>query len=115
MNLPTQGALDKYIKAFSVVILPFIYEDYDHVHRVLDGPSFQWLAPLAEKEGFIVFSNWEWGFRNLTNNKRPIFKPEHVKGLKIRTPPKIRYERGKKFSNGPLCIIFFFLGLHLGR
>jgi tripartite ATP-independent transporter DctP family solute receptor len=92
LNLPTQGALDKYIKAFSVVMLPFIYDDYDHVHRVLDGPSFQWLAPLAEKEGFIVLANWEWGFRNLTNNKRPINKPDDVKGLKIRTPPEIQLQ-----------------------
>lgn len=92
MNLPTQGALDKYVKAFSVVMLPFIYDSYEHVHRVLDGPSFQWLAPLAEKEGFIILSNWEWGFRNLTNNKRPIYKPEDVKGLKIRTPPEIQLQ-----------------------
>ncbi|MGE5254086.1 MAG: TRAP transporter substrate-binding protein [Planctomycetaceae bacterium] len=92
MSLPTQGALDKYVKAFSVVMLPFVYDDYDHVYRTLDGPSMGWFSPLAEKEGFIVLSNWEWGFRNLTNNKRPIHKPEDVKGLKIRTPPEIQLQ-----------------------
>jgi TRAP-type transport system periplasmic protein len=92
MSLPTQGALDKYVKAFSVVMLPFVYDDYDHVHRVLDGPSLAWFSPLAEKQGFIILSNWEWGFRNLTNNKRPINEPEDVKGLKIRTPPEIQLQ-----------------------
>ena len=42
-----------------------------------------WL-PLPEKEGFVLLSNWECGFRNITNNKRPILKPEDAKGLKIR-------------------------------
>lgn len=92
MGLPTQGALDKYVKAFSVVMLPFLYDDYEHVYRTLDGPSMNWFSPLAEKEGFIILSNWEWGFRNLTNNKRPILKPEDVKGLKIRTPPEIQLQ-----------------------
>jgi tripartite ATP-independent transporter DctP family solute receptor len=92
MSLPTQGALDKYVKAFSVVMLPFVYDDYDHVHRTLDGPSMDWFSPLAEKQGFIVLSNWEWGFRNLTNNKRPVLTPDDVKGLKIRTPPEIQLQ-----------------------
>ena len=30
MNLPTQGALDKYVREFSVVMLPFVYDSYEH-------------------------------------------------------------------------------------
>ena len=107
MTLPTQGALDKYVKAFSVVMLPFVYDDYDHVYRTLDGPSMDWFSPLAEKEGFIVLSNWEWGFRNLTNNKRPINKPEDVKGLKIRTPPEIQLQAAMEALGGIVTKIAF--------
>ena len=107
MSLPTQGALDKYVKAFSVVMLPFVYDGYDHVHRVLDGPSMGWFSPLAEKEGFVVLSNWEWGFRNLTNNKRPILKPEDVKGLKIRTPPEIQLQAAMEALGGIVTKIAF--------
>jgi len=92
MGLCTQGQLDKYVKAFSVVMLPFVYDDYDHVHRVLDGPAKDWFFPLAEKEGFVILSNWEYGFRNLTNNKRPVLKPDDAKGLKIRTPPEMQLQ-----------------------
>jgi tripartite ATP-independent transporter DctP family solute receptor len=92
MGLCTQGQLDKYVKPFSVVMLPFLYDDYDHVHRVLDGPSKDWFFPLAEKEGFVILSTWEYGFRNLTNNKRPVLKPEDAKGLKIRTPPEMQLQ-----------------------
>lgn len=107
MTLPTQGALDKYVKAFSVVMLPFVYDDYDHVYRTLDGPSMDWFSPLAEKEGFIVLSNWEWGFRNLTNNKRAINKPEDVKGLKIRTPPEIQLQAAMEALGGIVTKIAF--------
>jgi len=107
INLPTQGALDKYVKAFSVVMLPFVYDDYEHVYRTLDGPSMNWFSPLAEKEGFIVLSNWEWGFRNLTNNKRPILKPDDVKGLKIRTPPEIQLQAAMEALGGIVTKIAF--------
>jgi tripartite ATP-independent transporter DctP family solute receptor len=90
MGLPTQGQFDKWIKAMGTVMLPFAYDDYDHVHRTVDGPAFQWFSQLAEKEGFILLANWEYGFRNLTNNKRPINAPEDVKGLKIRVPPEMQ-------------------------
>src|SRR5512136_258455 len=107
MSLPTQGALDKYVKAFSVVMLPFVYDDYEHVYRTLDGPSMNWFSPLAEKEGFIVLSNWEWGFRNLTNNKRPVLKPEDAKGLKIRTPPEIQLQAAMEALGGIVTKIAF--------
>ena len=107
MTLPTQGALDKYVKAFSVVMLPFVYDNYDHVHRTLDGPSMDWFAPLAEKEGLIVLSNWEWGFRNLTNSKRPVNKPEDVKGLKIRVPPEIQLQAAMEALGGIVTKIAF--------
>jgi TRAP-type transport system periplasmic protein len=84
--------LIKYEKAFAVVIMPYQFDSYAHAHRVLDGPAMKWLAPLAEKQGFVILSNWEWGFRNLTNNKHPINKAEDVRGLKIRVPPVAELE-----------------------
>ncbi len=107
MGLPTQGQLDKYVKAFSAVMLPFVYENYEHAHRVLDGPSMDWFSPLARKEGFILLSNWEYGFRNFTNNKRPILKPEDVKGLKIRTPPEIQLQAAMEALGGIVTKIAF--------
>jgi tripartite ATP-independent transporter DctP family solute receptor len=92
MGLPTQGQLDKYEKAFAAVMLPFVFDSPAHVYRVLDGPAMAWMAPLAEKQGFITLRNWEYGFRNLTNSVRPIHTPDDVKGLKIRTPAEIQIQ-----------------------
>src|SRR5271154_5936209 len=68
MGLPTQGQLDKYEIAFAAVMLPFIFDSPAHVYRTLAGPAMKWLAPLAEKQGFILLANWDYGFRNLTNS-----------------------------------------------
>ena len=92
MGLPTQGQLDKYDTAFAAVLLPFIFDSPQQVYKVLDGPGMQWLAPRAEKQGFVLLHNWEYGFRNLSNSVRPINVPDDVKGLKIRTPPELQIQ-----------------------
>lgn len=90
MNLPTQGGLDKYEKAFGTVMTPFAFSGYEQAHAVLDGPFSEWAAPKLEEHGLVMLSNWEYGFRNITNSVRPINTPEDVKGLKLRTPPELQ-------------------------
>jgi tripartite ATP-independent transporter DctP family solute receptor len=107
MGLPTQGQLDKYDTAFAAVLLPFIFDNPAHVYRVLDGPGMDWLAPLAEKQGFILLHNWEYGFRNLTNSVRPVNVPDDVKGLKIRTPPELQIQASMEALGGIVQAIAF--------
>lgn len=92
MALNTQGQYEYHVKACAAAQIPFVFDDYEHAHRTLDGPAMQWLAPQFEKAGLIHLANWEWGFRNVTNNKKPIMKPEDVKGLKIRVPPEFHLQ-----------------------
>jgi len=92
MALPTQGQLDKYSKRFGVVMLPFVYDNAEHAYRVLDGPFMAWAGPDIEKQGMVFLANWEWGFRNITNNKRAINSPDDMKGLKMRVPPEIQLQ-----------------------
>ena len=92
MGLPTQGQLDKYDKAFAAMELPFIFNGPEEAFPILDGPTMDWFRPLAEKQGFVLLRNWEYGFRNLTNSVHPINSPDDVKGLKIRTPPELQIQ-----------------------
>jgi len=89
MSLPTQGQLGKYSKKFNCVMLPFAFNNYEQADKVLDGKFIPWAVPDLDQAGLVFLSNWEWGFRNLTNDKRPVNLPEDVKGLKIRTPPEL--------------------------
>lgn len=92
MSLPTQGHLSKYSMKFATVMAPFAFENYDHVYRVLDGPFIKWAAPDLDQQGLVYLSNWDWGFRNITNNVRPVNVPADVKGLKLRAPPEIQLQ-----------------------
>jgi tripartite ATP-independent transporter DctP family solute receptor len=107
MSLPTQGQLGKYSKKFNCVMLPFLYENYAHADKVLDGPFIKWAAPDLDKAGLVFLSNWEWGFRNLTNSKRPVNKPEDVKGLKIRTPPELPTQAAMEALGAVVATISF--------
>ncbi len=107
IGLPTQGQLDKFDRAFAAVMMPFVFEDLAHAHRTLDGPAMGWYGPIAEKQGFVILANWEWGFRNLTNSKRPIVVPDDVKGLKIRVPPEIQLEAAMEALGAQVTKIAF--------
>jgi len=107
IGVPTQGQLDKFDRAFAAVMLPFVFEDLAHAHRTLDGPAMAWFGPIAEKQGFVILANWEWGFRNLTNSKRPVNGPDDVKGLKIRVPPEIQLEAAMEALGAQVTKIAF--------
>ena len=65
--------------------LPFIFRDFKHVDRVLDGPIGEEFVKQFAGKGFKPIAWWEIGFRHLTNSKRPVRVPDDVRGLKLRT------------------------------
>jgi len=78
--------LTNFNKRLGVLDLPFMWRDYGHVHKVLDGPVGATLAKELEGTGLKVLA-WmdSWGYRNVITAKKPVNKPEDIKGLKIRT------------------------------
>ena len=111
ISLPTQPMLDKYgpagDKPFGVVMLPFVFKSYQHAWHVLDGPFTDWVAPRFDQIGLVHLANWEWGFRNLTNSRRPIMTPDDVKGLKIRTPGEIQLQAAMEAAGAIVTKIAF--------
>lgn len=107
MSLPTHGALDKYSKKFATVMIPFAFKDYNHAHKVLDGPFKKWVEGDMKKQGLVILSNWEYGFRNITNNIKPINIPEDLQGMKLRTPPEIQLQSAMGALGGNVTKIAF--------
>ena len=107
MAIPTSGQMDKYDKAFAALMLPFVFDDLNHARRTMDGPLVQWLMPLAAKSNLVMIGTWEYGFRNLTNNLRPVNTPDDVKGMKVRTPPEIQLEAAMTALGGNVQKIAF--------
>lgn len=72
---------------FAVFDIPFLFADRQAVAKVLDGDIGQQLdASFQKNAGLKVLGFGEIGFRNISNNVRPVRVPEDLKGLKLRTP-----------------------------
>ncbi|VFR38084.1 TRAP-type transport system, periplasmic component, predicted N-acetylneuraminate-binding protein [plant metagenome] len=78
--------LNTFSPRLGVVDLPFLWKDYDHMNRSLDGDVGKQLSAELEKSGLKTVG-WltNWGFRNVITANKPVTKPEDLKGLKIRT------------------------------
>jgi len=71
---------------FGVFDMPYIIKDREHAARVMAKMGDSVFRPAAEAKGVKILGFWENGFRQITNNVRPIVKPEDLKGVKLRTP-----------------------------
>ena len=76
-------------KTIGVINIPYQFDHYDHAHRTLDTTARDWIAKQLKDAGFQWIANFEWGFRALSNSRRPVNTPDDVKGLKIRVPPEL--------------------------
>ena len=73
--------------------VPFLFQTKKQVYTALDGEIGEYFNDILSKKGFENLAYWEVGFRNMTNNVRPVNSPEDMKGLKIRVQEsKIKLE-----------------------
>lgn len=84
ITLTTAAVLSSFLPRTQVIELPFMFRDREHVYKVVDGPLAKEIYAGDEQKKMKVIDTWENGFRNITNNVRPIEKPEDMKGIKIR-------------------------------
>ena len=80
----TGGPFDTFDPIVRVINYPFLFKNTAQVDKVLDGPIGQAILKDLENVGFKGLAFSENGFRNLTNNRRPVKTAADVKGLKIR-------------------------------
>ncbi len=84
LGVITGGPFDTFDPIVRVINYPFLFKDHAQADAILDGPLGQEILDSLESSGFKGLCFSENGFRNLTNNKRPVAGPDDVKGLKIR-------------------------------
>ena len=63
---------------------PFMFSNPKEADALLDGPVGEKVKAKLPEKGLVGLAYWENGFRNLTNNKRPIAKMEDLQGVKLR-------------------------------
>lgn len=72
------------VPEMAVFSLPYLYANYEQVDATLTGEPAQRMTDLLAKHDIVVLAWGENGFREVTNNTRPIKSPEDMKGLKMR-------------------------------
>ncbi|MEW5734786.1 MAG: DctP family TRAP transporter solute-binding subunit [Thermodesulfobacteriota bacterium] len=84
MAVVTAGPFDAYNVLLGVIGHPFLFSDYAQADAVLQGALGDEILADLEGAGFVGLAFSENGFRNLTNNKRPVKSPGDLSGLRIR-------------------------------
>jgi tripartite ATP-independent transporter DctP family solute receptor len=84
MGIITGGPFDTFDPVVRVINYPFLFKDNEQADKILDGPLGSKILKSLERAGFKGLCFSENGFRNLTNNKYAVKRPDDIKGLKIR-------------------------------
>ncbi|MBI1734481.1 MAG: TRAP transporter substrate-binding protein [Candidatus Rokubacteria bacterium] len=64
--------------------MPYIFKDYEAASRILESKIGAEMVKNYPKHGFRNIGWFIAGFHQVTNSKRPIRKPDDLKGLKMR-------------------------------
>ena len=95
------------VKEMGVLDFPFLFANGKEADALLDGPIGTRLRNMLPAHGLIGLAYWENGFRNVTNSKRPITRPEDLDGLKIRVMQNPVYlETFKTVGANPVPMAF---------
>jgi tripartite ATP-independent transporter DctP family solute receptor len=102
---------------FGVFEMPYLVKDREHMKRIEKELFWSKIEPAAEKKGLKVIAVWENGYRQITNNVRPIVKPEDLKGIKLRTPKgkwRVKMFQAYGASPSPMAFSEVFTALKTG-
>ena len=71
------------VKEFELFDLPFIFDNYQELHKVTQGPVGAKLLKKLEPKGILGLAYWDNGFKVMSANK-PLKSTDDFKGQKMR-------------------------------
>jgi tripartite ATP-independent transporter DctP family solute receptor len=113
------GSVGRFLPDLEAFAAPYIWRNPDHMLKVVRGPIGQELAErLVKAKGIRVLDfGWLFGNRYLTTKSKAVYRPEDLKGMKIRVQPTAIYlETIKAMGANPTTMDFkeVYLGLQSG-
>lgn len=105
------------VDEFGVFEMPYLVLDRNHMRKIRDEVFWSMIAPKVEAEGYEVVAVWENGFRNITNNVRPINTPADLQGVKLRTPKgewRVKMFKAYGANPTPMALSEVFVALQTG-
>lgn len=92
--------------SFGIFEMPYIISDRDHMRRV-QGAMMDTFQDAAHANGYHIVGLAENGFRNITNNVRPVNIPADLEGIKLRTPNGVwRLKMFQEYGANPTPMAF---------
>jgi tripartite ATP-independent transporter DctP family solute receptor len=110
-------ATSSVVPEFGLFDLPYLVKDRKHMACIADKIIWPDLAPKLEKAGYKLVGVWENGIRQISNNQRPIGKPEDLKGIKLRVPQgvwRVRMFQSYGANPTPMAFSEVFVALRTG-
>ncbi len=105
--ITSTGPVGNFVPEMKIVDIPFLFRDYDHARKVLDGKIGQDMLAKFPSHGLVALAWSENGFRHMTNNKRAIVSAADASGLKMRTMEnKVHMEGYRSFGIQPTPMAF---------
>jgi tripartite ATP-independent transporter DctP family solute receptor len=78
------STLATFAPRYNVFDLPFAFKDFETANEIIDGPLSEILEADLEPQGLRIIGWGVNGFRNVSNNEKPIHTPADMEGMKIR-------------------------------
>jgi len=115
-SLPST-VMSSVVDEFGLFEMPYLVKDRIHMRKIRDQIFWPKIEPAVQKKGYKIIAVWENGFRNITNNKRPIDVPADLKDLKLRTPKgswRVKMFKGYGANPTPMSFSEVFVALQTG-
>lgn len=116
LALPS-SVMSSVVPEFGLFEMPYLVKNREHMKKIEESIVWPALAPAAEGHGYKMLAVWENGFRNITNNVRPITTPEDLSGVKLRTPSgewRVRMFKAYGANPTPMSFSEVFTALQTG-
>lgn len=84
MSVNITAVYSNFEPLFGTLDLPYLFSDWDHMLKFVESDVADELLGKLEDKGIVGLSLKANGFRNVTNNVRPIKTPDDLKGIKMR-------------------------------
>jgi tripartite ATP-independent transporter DctP family solute receptor len=86
MTTAGAGIFANFKPQMGITAFPFLFDSFEAAWAFNDSELNTRVTDQLLEEGIRVLGHWDNGFRCITNSRRPIYTPEDLQGLKIRTP-----------------------------
>ncbi len=79
------GSFGKYDPSINMLVMPYLFKDYDHASRIMSSDLWGNMVKGLEKYNLKPLINLNAGFRDLLTVDKPVHKVADLKGIKIKT------------------------------